>query len=190
MRLGLRPGRRLDPRVFRWFAVGVPLAAVLVATACQGTGQAVDAAAASRSSQSPSASPTTSPKPTRVDPLATIQVCGLATAATDTTITLFNEEMATFEQAAASNDQATMVESAQAIDDQFVSVAQTFTELAKRPVDPALRQVLTDISSALTAMTAVSYTGTTVDIRMKLQVDFPLALQHTCASASASPPVG
>jgi hypothetical protein len=45
--------------------------------------------------------------------------------------------------------------------------------------------VLTDIATALEQMTALSYTGTTVDQRKKL-VDFTLAIDSACAPATAS----
>ena len=58
---------------------------------------------------------------------------------------------------------------------------------AERPVAPALKTVLTDIATALTQMSSLSYTGTTVDIRKKL-LDFAAAFTKTCTSpASASP---
>ena len=50
-----------------------------------------------------------------------------------------------------------------------------------------MKTVLTDIATALTQMSSLSYTGTTVDIRKKL-LDFAAAFTKTCTSpASASP---
>jgi hypothetical protein len=158
----------------------------LTATACQAdptpgpTGTA-DATPTTSAAASPTAPP--------VDPAATAEVCGLATAATDTTTKIFNEQMAAFEQAAATNDEAAMLAAAEAINRQFTSLANTFTQLAQRPVAPDLRSVLTDIATALTQMSALSYTGTTVDIRKKL-VDFTDALNRLCVSPTATASAG
>ena len=149
--------------------------------------------AGTASTSTPSATVDPTPTVPAADPLVTIEVCGLAAAATDTTISIFNEQMAAFELAAARNDQAAMELAAKAINDQFVDLAETVTELAERAIDPALRVVLTDIATALEQMTALSYTGTTVDQRKKL-VDFTLAIDGVCApaiaTASASPSQG
>jgi len=119
----------------------------------------------------------------------TADVCSLSTAATASTTKIFNDQIAALEQAAARNDQATMVRAAETINRQFENLAATFTQLAERPVSAALRTVLTDIATALTQMYALSYTGTTVDIRKKL-LDFAAAFANTCAppaSTSATP---
>ena len=80
-----------------------------------------------------------------------------------------------------------MVAAAEAINKQFVSLAAILTQLSERPVTPALKTVLTDIATALTQMSSLSYTGTTVDIRKKL-LDFAAAFTKTCTPpASASP---
>jgi hypothetical protein len=139
----------------------------------------------------PSASPGTSaasasPTPPPVDPAATAEVCGLAVAATQTTTTIFNEQIGRLEQAAARNDQAAMVAAAEAINQQFVSLGNTFTQLAKRRISAELRTVLTDISTALEQMSSLSYTGTTVDIRKKL-LDFGTAIGSTCIPPPSTP---
>jgi hypothetical protein len=123
--------------------------------------------------------------------MATAEVCGLAAAATDTTTDIFNEQIAALEQAAASNDKAAMVAAAEAINKQFADLAEVFAQLAERPIAPELQVVLTDIAAALTQMAALSYTGTTVDIRKKL-LDFTSAIEHTCAppQTEASPSAG
>ena len=141
--------------------------------------------ATASASPSVSLSPTSPPE----DPAVTADVCNLASAATAGTTKIFNDQIAALEQAAARNDQATMVTAAQTINRQFANLAATMTQLAERPVSPALRTVLTDVATALTQMYALSYTGTTVDIRKKL-LDFAAALAKTCAPpppASASP---
>jgi hypothetical protein len=123
-----------------------------------------------------------------VDPAVTADVCSLSSAATASTTKIFNDQIAALEQAAARNDQASMVRAAETINRQFENLAATLTQLSERPVTPALRTVLTDIATALTQMYALSYTGTTVDIRKKL-LDFAAAFAKTCAapgSASAS----
>ena len=103
------------------------------------------------------------------------------------TTKVFNDQIAALEQAPPRNDQAAMVAAAEAINKQFVSLAAILTQLSERPVTPALKTVLTDIATALTQMSSLSYTGTTVDIRKKL-LDFAAAFTKTCTSpASASP---
>jgi hypothetical protein len=167
-------------------ALPLALVTVLAAAACQGGLPAAGAATTATPSASAGPSSGPSPTPPPVDPLATVEVCGLAAAATATTITIFNEQIAALEQAAARNDQTAMVAAAKAINQQFVSLGEAFAELAERPVEAQLRIVLTDIAIALEQMSSLSYTGTTVDIRKKL-VDFTLAIQGTCAAASAVP---
>jgi hypothetical protein len=170
---------------WRWRAlvgIGVTIGLALALAGCQGnpapspTGT-VDATATASTDVSPTAPP--------VDPAATAQVCGLAVAATRTTTKIFNDQMAAFEQAAATNDEPAMFAAAEAINQQFTTLATTFTQLSQRPIDPALRAVLTDIATALTQMSSLSYTGTTVDIRKKL-IDFTDALNHACVSPTAS----
>lgn len=163
------------------------LVVVLAAAGCQGS---VDPAAApSSAGASPTSTVTSSLTAAPVDPLVTVEVCGLANAATGTTNTVFNEQVAAFEQAAARNDQAALVAAAKAMNEQFQSAAEAFTQLSERRVDPALQAVLAQIAEALTVMSSVSYTGTTLDIRKKL-VDFTLALEAACGSVTAPPSVG
>jgi hypothetical protein len=181
MRSGLRTRLALG--------VVIVLALTLTATACTQpvpvADQSPTASTSPATSLSPSPSPTTPPE----DPAVTADVCSLASAATSSTTKIFNDQIAALEQAAARNDQATMVRAAETINRQFANLAATLTQLAARAVSPALRTVLTDIATALTQMYALSYTGTTVDIRKKL-LDFAAAFTSTCAppaSASATP---
>jgi hypothetical protein len=171
-------------------AVGVALVVVLAAGACHGAAEPMGAVQSSLSG-TPTATPEPTPTEPPVDPLVTVEVCGLAAAATDTTTTIFNEQMSAFELAAAREDTAAMETAAKAVNQQFVSLGRTVAQLAARPIDPALRVVLTQIASALTQMTALDYTGTTVDQRKKL-VDFTLAIDAVCVSATvpASEPAG
>jgi hypothetical protein len=169
-----------------WLALGAALTLLLMTVACREQTTPPDLAGPSDTSASPSASAAASPTPQPPDPAATAEVCGLAAAATETTTTIFNEQIAALEQAAARNDQAAMVVAAEAINEQFMSLGNTFTQLAKRRISPELRVVLTDISTALEEMSALSYTGTTVDIRRKL-LDFGTAIGSTCATPSPSP---
>jgi hypothetical protein len=191
--MGYRPATGGDVRrgglrsaVRARLAAGVALAVVFAIAACQSTG--VPAAA-------PSGGPTAtvtvpaSPTPTAppVDPLVTAEVCGLAAAATETTTSIFNEQTDAFELAVARNDEAAMAAAVRAIEDQFESIAKTFPKLAQRPIAQGLRQVLTDVAKAISEMTTLSYTGTTLDIRKKL-LDFELALEATCGPLT--PPAG
>jgi hypothetical protein len=172
---------------WRWRArvgigVGVTIALALALAGCEANPapsptSSVDATATASTDASPTVVP--------VDSAATAQVCGLAVAATGTTTKIFNDQMAAFEQAAATNDESAMFAAAEAINQQFTTLATTFTQLSQRPIDPALRAVLTDVATALTQMSSLSYTGTTVDIRKKL-VDFTDALNHVCVSPTAS----
>lgn len=165
------------------FAMGAALGLLLLTSACQGhqpTGMSTSAESSPAPTTTTSATPTVPPP----DPLVTLEVCGLAAAATDTTTTIFNEQMSAFELAAARGDRETMETAAKAVNQQFVSLAQTATRLAERPVEEALRDVLEEIAEALDQMTALSYTGTTVDQRKKL-VDFTLAINDVCAPATA-----
>jgi hypothetical protein len=170
---------------WRWrtrIGIGVTIGLVLALAGCQanpapGPTGTTEATATASTDASPTAPP--------VDPAATAQVCGLAVAATGTTTKIFNDQMAAFEQAAATSDESAMFAAAEAINQQFTTLATTFTQLAQRPIDPALRGVLTDVATALTQMSSLSYTGTTVDIRKKL-VDFTDALNHVCVSPTAS----
>jgi hypothetical protein len=163
---------------------GVALSVVLAVGGCQKTGDPVGAQLPNGSSGSPTAPTGATATVPPADPLVTIEVCGLAAAATDTTTTIFNEQMSAFELAAAREDQAAMETAAKAVNQQYVSLGGTVTQLAARAIDPALRDVLTQIGTALDQMTALSYTGTTVDQRKKL-VDFTLAINNVCASATA-----
>jgi len=165
------------------FAVGVALGLLLLTSACQGHQPTTMPTSAG---SSPEPTTTVSPTPTvpPADPLVTIEVCGLAAAATDTTTRIFNEQMSAFELAAARGDRQTMETAAKTVNQQFVSLAQTATRLAERPVEQALRDVLEEIALALDQMTALSYTGTTVDQRKKL-VDFTLAINDVCAPTTA-----
>jgi hypothetical protein len=163
-------------------AVATAVAAVLAAAGCHA---GVDPTLSSGAL--PTATTTATATPVPVDPMVTIEVCGLATAATATTTSVFNEQIAAFEQAAARNDQSALVASSKAINDQFDNAAQAFTTLSKRPAaSPDLQAVLAQIAQALTQMSSVDYTGTTVDIRKKL-VDFQLALDSVCTTATATP---
>jgi hypothetical protein len=166
-------------------------AVVLTVAGCDAGGAPTDMSVSGAASPSVTASVETSPTPPPVDPAATAEVCGLASAATDTTTEIFNEQIAALEQAAASSDQAAMVAAAEAINEQFADVAETFTDLATRPISPELQVVLTDIATALTEMSSLAYTGTTVDIRRKL-LDFTSAIERTCTppTTGASPTAG
>ena len=142
---------------------------------------------------SASASPSLSPSPTAppVDAAVTLDVCNQVSAASVAVTKVFKDQMAAIEQAAAHNDQASMVTAAETINTQFVTVAAAFRDLAKLAIPPELKTVLTDIATALTQMSSVAYAGTTVDILKKLN-DFDLALTPICrppASASPSPTV-
>jgi hypothetical protein len=165
------------------------LALVLAAGGCQGSVEPGAQPPSAGASPTATATLTPSPTPATVDPLVTVEVCGLANAATATTTTVFNEQIAAFEQAAAQNDQAALVAAAKAMNEQFQSAAEAFTQLSERHAGPELQLVLTQIAAALTAMSSVSYTGTTVDIRKKL-VDFTLALEAACGSATVPPSGG
>ena len=170
-----------------WLALGVGLAVALTTVGCQRDIQAPSLGASETPSVSPDSSPPASPTPTPVDPAATVEVCGLATAATQTTTTIFNEQIAAIEEAAARNDQGAMVTAAEAINQQFVSLGNTFTQLVKRRISPELRVVLTDIATALEQMSSLSYTGTTVDIRKKL-LDFTSAIDAACGRPDRTSP--
>jgi hypothetical protein len=142
-------------------------------------------------SASPSGSASASPSPTAptappVDPEVTSEVCTLAAAATAGATSIFNDQIGALEQAAARNDQASMVSAAEAINKQFVQLAANLNQLAAYPVSPELKKVLTDIITAVNQMSSLSYTGTTVDIRKKL-LDFAAAFTRTCVQASPSP---
>jgi hypothetical protein len=138
-----------------WLALGAAVLAAMLVVACQPeTVTPPDLVATGPTS--PDASPSPSPTPSPVDAAATMEVCGLAAAATQTTTTIFNEQIGKLEQAAARNDQAAMVAAAEAINQQFVSLGNTFTELAKRRISPELRTVLTEISTALEQMSSLS----------------------------------
>ncbi len=169
-------------------AVGaVALLAVLTTTACNGSTPRAAQPPVVEPTASASPSPSASPTPPPLDPAVTADVCSLAAAATTSTTKVFNDQLAALEQAAARNDQSAMVAAAEAINKQFVSLAAILTQLSERPVASALKTVLTDIATALTQMSSLSYTGTTVDIRKKL-LDFAAAFNKTCTSpASASP---
>lgn len=166
-------------------ALGAALLVAMFAMACGSETGTPAAAASADPSGSPSESVSLTPTPTEppADPAATAEVCGLAAAAVETTTTIFNEQIAALEQAAARNDQAAMVEAAEAINEQFVSLGTTFTQLAKHRISPELRSVLTEISTALEQMSSLSYTGTTVDIRKKL-LDFSSAIGGTCTATT------
>jgi hypothetical protein len=170
----------------RWAALGAVLLAVTLAAGCQGGAASPGLATSSDPSAAATASASPSPTAPPVDPAATTEACGLAAAATQTTTAIFNDQIAALEQAAAHNDQAAMVAAAEAINQQFVSLGSTFTQLAKRRISPELRTVLTDISTALEEMSSLAYTGTTVDIRRKL-LDFSAAISGTCTPPSSAP---
>jgi hypothetical protein len=137
-------------------------------------------------SPSETPSPTPSPTPPPVDPAAVLEACSLASTATSGATKSFNDQIAALEQAAARNDQTTMITAAEAINKQFVDLGTTLTQLAQRPVSPELKTVLTDVAAALTQMSSLAYTGTTVDIRKKL-LDFAAAFTRTCTPTSPSP---
>jgi hypothetical protein len=171
----------------RWPALGAALLGVTLMAGCQGNGGS-PRLAASPDPSATTAATSASPTPPPVDAAATAEACGLAAAATQTTTAIFNEQIAALEQAAAHNDQAAMVAAAEAINQQFVDLGSSFTQLAKRRISPELRTVLTDISTALEQMSSLAYTGTTVDIRRKL-LDFSSAISDTCTPPS-SPAAG
>jgi hypothetical protein len=135
-------------------------------------------------SETPSATP--SPTPPPADPAVVLEVCTLASTATAGGTHIFNDQIAALEQAAARNDQVAMVAAAEAINKEFVGLAATLSQLAQRPISPELKTVLTDVAAALTQMSSLAYTGTTVDIRKKL-LDFAAAFTRTCTPASPSP---
>jgi hypothetical protein len=165
----------------------VAVIAAFGVSACQGALPLATPMTSTTPTESATPSMSASPTPPPLDPAVTTDVCNLAAAATASTTHLFNDQIAALEQAAARNDQAAMVAAAAAINKQFLSLAATLTQLAERPVTPALKTVLTDVATALTQMSALAYTGTTVDIRKKL-LDFAAAFAKTCVpGASASP---
>jgi hypothetical protein len=169
---------------------GLVAAALLVATACtQIPRSVVSPSGEATPSESVTPSPTVSPTPPAVDPATTLAVCTEASSATAVTTSIYNEQIASLEQAAARNDQATMVLAAEAINRQFIALADTLTVLSQRAVSQELNTVLVDIATALRQMSSLAYTGTIVDIRKKL-LDFAAAFQHTCppvVSPSPSP---
>lgn len=167
-------------------AVGTVAALVVALTAAACDGGTVPVAQQSPVGEtSTNTSATPSPTVTPEDPAVTADVCSLATADTASTTKLFNDQMAALEQAAARGDQAAMVAAAGAINKRFMSLGATLTQLATRPVSPALRAVLTDIATALAQMSSLAYTGTTVDIRKKL-LDFAAAFAKVCAPATTA----
>jgi hypothetical protein len=64
-----------------------------------------------------------------------------------------------------------------------VSLAETFTKLAQRPIDERLRQRLVRTAEALTEMSSEYYLGSTVDTRVKL-AEFQSGLAETCSSVA------
>lgn len=176
-------------RVARWVGVAaVGLVAVLAAVGC---GPAAPVAVVSPTSEpavspSDSPSPTPSPTPPPVDPAVVLEACSLATTATAAATRSFNDQIAALEQAAARNDQTTMITAAEAINKQFVDLGTQLGQLAQRPVSPELKTVLTDVAAALAQMSSLAYTGTTVDIRKKL-LDFAAAFGRACTPPSPSP---
>jgi hypothetical protein len=165
----------------RWVTCGVGLAALLTLAACQKETVSSSAAALAETSSSPTPSVSATPTEEPVDPAVVAEVCGLALAATETTITVFTEQTAIAELAVAQGDNAAMVAAAKEIDAQFASLAETFTKLAQRPVDPQLRERLTRTADALTEMSSEYYLGSTVDTRVKL-AEFQTGLAETCAT--------
>jgi hypothetical protein len=172
----------------RVLAMGITLSVSMALAACDdNAGRAMQLPTSSETaSPSSAASPSPTPSPSQtVDPAATAEVCGLSKTSMTTTVNIFNAQMAAFEQAAAHGDNPAMLNAAKAINEQFVSLANTFTQLAKRDVSNELRTVLTDISTALTEMSSLTYVGTTTDIRKKL-TDFTAALDSTCATPTST----
>lgn len=161
-------------------SLAVIVAATLLATACTRIPVAVGSPSVEPGpSESLTPSATLSPTPPPVDPATTLAVCTEASSATVLTTSIYNEQIASLEQAAARNDQATMIQAAGAINNQFVALADTLTVLSQRAVSQELKSVLADIATALRQMSSLAYTGTIVDIRKKL-LDFAAAFQHTC----------
>jgi hypothetical protein len=167
--------------------VGAGLLVVLAGVACGPVPVAV-VTPTSDPAVSPSGTPSATPSPTPppVDPAVVLEACSLASAATSGATKVFNDQIAALEQAAARNDQVAMVTAAEAINKEFVGLAATLSQLAQRPVSPELKTVLTDVAAALTQMSSLAYTGTTVDIRKKL-LDFAAAFNRTCTPPSPSP---
>jgi len=165
----------------RWVTRGVALAVVLALGACHNQTVSPGVAAPTETSLSPTPSESATPTEPPVDPAVVTEVCGLALAATETTITVFTEQTAIAELAVAQGDNAAMVAAAKQIDDQFASLAETFTRLAERPIDPPLRERLERTAEALTEMSSEYYLGSTVDTRVKL-AEFQAGLAETCAA--------
>jgi hypothetical protein len=165
----------------RWVTCGIGLAVMLALAACQNQTVPPSSAAPTDTSLSPTASESATPTEQPVDPAVVTEVCGLALAATDTTITVFNEQTAIAELAVAQGDNAAMVNAAKKIDEQFVSLAETFTKLSQRPIDAQLRDRLVRTAEALTEMSSEYYLGSTVDTRVKL-AEFQAGLAETCAT--------
>jgi hypothetical protein len=175
----------------RWIVCGVVLVAALTVAACQS--RSVPPGPGPSGTPSISIDVSESPAPTEppVDPAVVVEVCGLALAATETTISVFTEQTAIAELAVAQGDNAAMVAAAKQIDDQFASLAETFTKLAERPIDAQLRERLTRTAKALDEMSSEYYLGSTVDTRVKL-AEFQAGLAEACASttSAASPSAG
>lgn len=167
--------------------IAMVVATATLAAGCQGSDPTTTAMPTISPSESVSPSPSASPTPSPLDPAVTSDVCSLAAAANASTTRVFNDQIAALERAAADENQAGMVAAAETINRQFVSLAAILTQLSERPVSPELKTVLTEIAEALTDMSSLSYTGTTVDIRKKL-LDFAAAFTSTCTPpGSASP---
>ncbi|MBX6749101.1 MAG: hypothetical protein IRY85_05420 [Micromonosporaceae bacterium] len=164
----------------RWVVRGVVLAVALTLAACQ-SDSVSPVGPPETSSPSPDASESATPTEPPVDPAVVVEVCGLALAATETTITVFTEQTAIAELAVAQGDNAAMVAAAKQIDQQFASLAETFTKLSQRPIDASLRERLVRTAEALTDMSSEYYLGSTVDTRVKL-AEFQAGLAEICAT--------
>lgn len=167
----------------RWIVRGVVLVAALTLAACQNEAMSPGPVPSETSSSSLDASVSPTPTEPPVDPAVVVEVCGLALAATETTISVFTEQTAIAELAVAQGDNAAMVAAAKQIDDQFASLAEAFTRLAERPIDAQLRERLVRTAEALVEMSSEYYLGSTVDTRVKL-AEFQAGLAETCASAA------
>lgn len=152
----------------------------LVVAGCSARPHTIPAAEIGGSlSPSPTPSPTPTPTP---DAFITRQVCNEVTEATAAASAIIDERLEAVEHAAAEGDQAAMVEAAEAINTQFLSLSTRFAAQSQVPsLSPPVQETLADVSEALAEMASPRYIGTSVDIKREM-IDFSAALTRVCTA--------
>jgi hypothetical protein len=102
------------------------------------------------------------------DPRVTRQICSSAVKAAGDVLKVFNEQLATLENAATRGDEHSMVEAAEVIIERVTEMSAALRAFAQKAVTPRVRMALSRASATLAEIASASYTGSPWDIRKTL----------------------